>query len=534
MLNFVPFIIPIGHDRLTVGRLPFATFGIIALNIAIFATTCSTMERDSERESRRLAELMSFYEAHFWVELPDEIVAGFRDSEQRRYERHREWIAWYATAPEEVESFLEGYPIPDSPEPLSREDEELRKAIFLTRIADLEPGEGTAHQRRADELAQRYLAARGESIARRFGYTPAEPSALGLVTGTFLHAGVFHLVFNMLFLWFAAVKLEDIWGKATFLVLYLAFGALATLAHHAADPESTTPVIGASGAVAGMMGAFLVRLTTTRIHFAYLFFIFLRPRYGTFEAPAWMMLPLWFAGELFSSFFFETGSVAYWAHVGGFAAGVLAAVAARLTDFETRVLGREPDEPELDPDGLPLVALQSTAETGSETAGGASSQPSAPALEIAEVSLEKIDSAGFHSRTTRGEELPITPGQVKAFAAARIDRLEPGPAERFFTSGTIPRPPALLIALLLAGRRPGPTRVLLLDESKLRYAELMSAPRPTSRESFLALVALLGRVFPRADSIGSGDQGPPALADLETFESRLRRLALNDPRRPPP
>lgn len=175
MLDFVPFIIPIGHDRLTVGRLPFATFGIIALNIAVFATTCSTMERDSKRESRRFSELIGFYEAHPWIELPEEVVAGLGDSEQRRYEQHRKWIAWYAAAPEEVESFLESSPLADSPELPASEDEELRKTAFLSRVADLEPGEGTAHQRRADELAQRYLAARGASIARRFGYTPTEP-----------------------------------------------------------------------------------------------------------------------------------------------------------------------------------------------------------------------------------------------------------------------------------------------------------------------------------------------------------------------
>jgi membrane associated rhomboid family serine protease len=105
------------------------------------------------------------------------------------------------------------------------------------------------------------------------------------------------------------------------------------------------------------MGAFIVRLTRTRIRFAYFFWITLKPRFGTFEAPSFMVIPMWLLTEALVWVFAQSASFQIWPYIGGLAAGILCALIFRATDFERRVLGREPAV-ELEPEDLPLVAFQ--------------------------------------------------------------------------------------------------------------------------------------------------------------------------------
>lgn len=168
--------------------------------------------------------------------------------------------------------------------------------------------------------------------AQRFGFVPAKKNVLGLVTAVFLHGSVWHVLGNMWFLFLCGLALEDRWGRAPFVGFYLVAGVLATASHWLAHAGSTTPVIGASGAVAGAMGAFLVLFATTRIRFALMLG---RPIF--FGAPAYVMLPLWVAVEtLFGLLGKETGT-AHWAHVGGFVFGVAVAFVLKLAGVDRRL-----------------------------------------------------------------------------------------------------------------------------------------------------------------------------------------------------
>lgn len=142
--------------------------------------------------------------------------------------------------------------------------------------------------------------------------------ALPLLTSQFLHADLFHLGFNLLFLWIFADNIEGELGPKRFLLFYLLCGALAAFAHILLAGEGGT-LIGASGAIAGVLGAYFVRfphakvLTLVPIGFIPLFF----------EIPALFFLGLWFALQVFSGVFGTGGMVAVWAHAGGFIAGIV-------------------------------------------------------------------------------------------------------------------------------------------------------------------------------------------------------------------
>ena len=147
-----------------------------------------------------------------------------------------------------------------------------------------------------------------------------------LVTSMFLHGGFMHLLGNMWFLWIFGDNVEDELGHARFLLFYLACGVLATLAHFAAEPSSTVPLVGASGAIAGVMGAYLMRFPRSRVIVLLPLLVF----WTTVQLPAFVMLLYWFAIQVLNGAAASSGAgVAWWAHAGGFAIG--AALALYLT-----------------------------------------------------------------------------------------------------------------------------------------------------------------------------------------------------------
>lgn len=142
----------------------------------------------------------------------------------------------------------------------------------------------------------------------------------GIVTSMFLHAGWMHIAGNMLFLWIFGDNLEEQMGHFGFLVFYLAAGIAAALAHVYSAPASTVPTVGASGAIAGVMGGYLLMFPRARVDILVIIVIFIR----IFTLPAWVMLGLWFGLQLFGGLSspVEGGGVAFWAHAGGFLAGI--------------------------------------------------------------------------------------------------------------------------------------------------------------------------------------------------------------------
>jgi len=140
-----------------------------------------------------------------------------------------------------------------------------------------------------------------------------------LVTSIFLHGGLMHLAGNMLFLWIFGDNLEDEMGHVPFLIFYLLCGIGAGLAQVVTDPMSQIPTVGASGAIAGVMGGYLLLFPKARVDIFLFFIVFFR----ILPIPAWIMLVLWFGIQLFSGISVDTtaGGVAYWAHAGGFVIG---------------------------------------------------------------------------------------------------------------------------------------------------------------------------------------------------------------------
>ncbi len=157
-----------------------------------------------------------------------------------------------------------------------------------------------------------------------WGLVPAEATASSFVTSMFLHGGPMHLIGNMLFLWVFGDNMEDQMGHVGFLVFYLLGGLIAAAAQFVADPTSTIPMVGASGAIAGVMGGYLLLFPKARVDILIILIIIFR----IIPVPAYIVLGAWFGLQLVQGSMTPTegGGVAYWAHAGGFAAGLLLTV----------------------------------------------------------------------------------------------------------------------------------------------------------------------------------------------------------------
>lgn len=150
---------------------------------------------------------------------------------------------------------------------------------------------------------------------------PDKSVAMSIAFSMFLHAGFLHIAGNMLFLFVFGNNVEDKLGRIRFVLFYLLCGLAATYAQALVNPQSTGPMIGASGAVAGVLGAYLVMFPRARVRTAFFFFFI-----TVFDVPAVIVLGVWFVLQFFqgvASVSGGAGGVAYMAHVGGFVAGML-------------------------------------------------------------------------------------------------------------------------------------------------------------------------------------------------------------------
>ena len=167
-----------------------------------------------------------------------------------------------------------------------------------------------------------------ENLIFAFGVTPVELFQLGLggqvtvlTTAMFLHGGWMHFLGNMLYLWIFGDNVEDRMGRVRFLLFYLITGYIATLAHVFSDPSSNIPLIGASGAIAGVLGGYFILYPHARVLTLIPIFIFIQ----IIHIPALYFLGFWFLLQILNQTFSIHGaqSVAFLAHIGGFAAGAL-------------------------------------------------------------------------------------------------------------------------------------------------------------------------------------------------------------------
>ena len=178
---------------------------------------------------------------------------------------------------------------------------------------------------------------RGDAFVMQWSAVPAQIISghhwITILTAMFMHGSWSHIIGNMIFLWAFAPEIEDAMGPVRYLIFYLIGGLIAMLAQVAADPHSTVPNLGASGAIAAVMGAFLVTYPRDRIRTVLFFFVFARITF----IPAALLIGFWFLTQLFHAGAVaqvQTGGVAYLAHVGGF---IFGAATARLFEDPRRM-----------------------------------------------------------------------------------------------------------------------------------------------------------------------------------------------------
>jgi membrane associated rhomboid family serine protease len=288
----VLLLIPLG-PKTEVPRLPRVTVGLMGLCLLVFLFTGSAgLAKVSEEEARleRIAE---------WT-----LTAPVREVPELRAARERQPSALAFLAHETV--WQERVPEPD--------------------------------RSRLVQCLDDYRRLIASHPFYRFGLVPSRVTALSMLTHLFLHADFLHLLFNMVFLWAVGGLLEAAWGPVLLALLYVLSGAAAALTHVALNLASMTPAIGASGAVAGLMGAFAVAHAKEPMRVAFVMALAVAPRVRVYSLPAVLFLGFWFIEQLF--WWVATAGVsveiAFGAHVGGFAFGALAGTLLRAG-----VLGRD-------------------------------------------------------------------------------------------------------------------------------------------------------------------------------------------------
>jgi membrane associated rhomboid family serine protease len=182
----------------------------------------------------------------------------------------------------------------------------------------------------------------GQPLTNRFveyyGLIPDQFRVSRVFTSMFLHGGWMHVLGNMWFLWIFGDNIEDLLGHAKFLLFYLLCGVAAALGQVLTNPYATVPMVGASGAIAGVMGAYLVKFPHSRI----LTLVFILFFITTIEIPAPLMLVYWFVIQLFSGIgsiartHLSQGGVAFFAHVSGFITGILLVMLMGARDRSNR------------------------------------------------------------------------------------------------------------------------------------------------------------------------------------------------------
>lgn len=294
-------LIPIRHENMTARRWPVITLALIVLNTVVFLGTNSTIEDQAAQLGPVKARILSLAAQHPDLTMPadvQEFVTTVREHQP---------AAW---------------------KEFQHPSNQLENLLGTHSDSSADP---EALQDQMDSLATQYSKLEASSILDQYAFIPTVRKPVTYLTASFLHGGWLHLIGNMWFLWLAGFVLEDAWGRALYSIVYLVAGAVALQFYAWMSPHSLAPTLGASGAVAALMGAFLVRFPKMRIEMLW-FFSF---RVRRFKAPAFYLLPLWLLMEVFyGSLFGSSSGVAHWAHVGGFAFGALAALALRYSGLE--------------------------------------------------------------------------------------------------------------------------------------------------------------------------------------------------------
>lgn len=295
-------LIPLRHEHMEGRRWPVVTFALIALNLLVFLGTHWKIEaQEPERLDVRMHVLV-LAATHPELKVPEDVEKFVDEVKSKTSEPV--WKQLTSTRRKAEDTWDEQIQEVDDPEQLQAE---------------------------MDTLAQRFAEEEKNSILENYAFVPAHAKPLAYLTSMFLHIGWLHLIGNMWFLWLAGFILEDRWGRVMYPIFYILAGIIASIFHAMFNPASLAPALGASGAVAALMGGFLVRFPKLRIEMLWYMLIF-RIR---FKAPAYWLLPLWLLMEIFyGTLFGQASGVAHWAHIGGFIFGALGALVIARTGLE--------------------------------------------------------------------------------------------------------------------------------------------------------------------------------------------------------
>ncbi len=299
-------LFPLAHENMRGRRLPWITIGLIAINTVIFLFTYRPMQREMQQMGQVELQILILS-----AEYPDAQMSP--------------------AAADLVTAIKLQYPREYQAAVAKFQEEKDRAARDDAGVQVMSAGEADAAMAK---LSAQFADIQAHSITWKYAFHPVDPTPWSYITACFLHGGWLHLIFNMWFLWLSGTILEDLWGRIVYPLSYVLTGVLAWAVHGVVFPHSIVPALGASGAIAGLMGGFLARFPKTNIRLGWLFFI----KIFKFNVPAYVILPMWLAIQVFWGVLFRSqnaeGGIAYWAHIGGFAFGALGAFLLRATGIE--------------------------------------------------------------------------------------------------------------------------------------------------------------------------------------------------------
>jgi len=303
-------LIPLNHDNLEGRRWPVISIALVILNFGIFLATRGQIDNENPQRAEVRAHILLLAASHPELTLPENVqslVTTFKTNNPGTWNEAQSQTRQMADA-------------------------------WDARMRMMQD-EG-ALQQEMDSLAEQWSTLERSGFLDQYAFVPAHPTAVSYVTANFLHGGWLHLIGNMWLLWLAGAILEDTWGRVIYPIFYLVAGAAGLVFHAWLNSGSTVPTIGASGAVAALMGAFLIRFPKTKIEVALV--VGLRSLTNLalgkgirFKAASYWLLPFWLLKEFFfGAVFGQYSGVAHWAHVGGFVFGAAAALGLKYSGLE--------------------------------------------------------------------------------------------------------------------------------------------------------------------------------------------------------
>ena len=303
-------LIPLRHENMEGRRWPVISIALVLLNAGIFLATRGQINTENPLRTEVRAHILLLAASHPELTLPPNVTAM-------------------------VTTFKNNNP--GTWNEAQSQTRDLADA-WDARMRLIE--DPAALQQEMDSLAEQWAGLEKGAFLDQYAFVPAHPGAMSYVTANFLHTGWLHLIGNMWFLWLAGAILEDTWGRIIYPIFYLTAGAAALQFHAWLNPESSIPTLGASGAVAALMGAFLVRFPKTKIEVALVLGLRSLTNLSLgkgirFKAASYWLLPMWLLMEILSGTLFgHYSGVAHWAHVGGFLFGAIVALGLRYSGLE--------------------------------------------------------------------------------------------------------------------------------------------------------------------------------------------------------